>query len=50
MLSNTNLWEVLGAAVITLNGKPTKGSDFGKKVEFAMGLVSYKRAMTQGSR
>ncbi|EMD89929.1 hypothetical protein COCC4DRAFT_125537 [Bipolaris maydis ATCC 48331] len=29
---------LLGVAVITLNGKPTKGSDFGKKVEFAMGL------------
>jgi hypothetical protein len=32
---------VLGVAVITLNGKPTRGSDFGKKVEFAMDLVSY---------
>ncbi|EOA81333.1 hypothetical protein ACJQWK_10557 [Exserohilum turcicum] len=29
---------LLGAAVITLNGKPTKGSDLGKKVEFAMNL------------
>ncbi|KNG44233.1 hypothetical protein TW65_08907 [Stemphylium lycopersici] len=30
--------EVLGVAAITLNGKPTKGSDFGKKVESAMDL------------
>ncbi|RYN31276.1 hypothetical protein AA0112_g6602 [Alternaria arborescens] len=29
---------LLGVAVIVLNGKPTKGSDFGKKVEFAMDL------------
>jgi hypothetical protein len=31
---------VLGVAVVTLNGKPTKDSDFGKKVEFVMDLVS----------
>ncbi|KAG9378667.1 hypothetical protein A1F94_010436 [Pyrenophora tritici-repentis] len=31
---------LLGVAVITLNGKPTRGSAFGKKVEFAMNLVS----------
>ncbi|KAG9187643.1 hypothetical protein G6011_05514 [Alternaria panax] len=29
---------LLGVAAIALNGKPTKGSDFGKKVEFAMDL------------
>ncbi|RMZ72282.1 ATP binding [Pyrenophora seminiperda CCB06] len=29
---------LLGVAAITLNGKPTKGSEFGKKVEFAMTL------------
>ncbi|KAI0615007.1 hypothetical protein Ptr902_09692 [Pyrenophora tritici-repentis] len=29
---------LLGVAVITLNGKPTRGSAFGKKVEFAMNL------------
>jgi hypothetical protein len=33
-----NQHSVLGVAVIALNGKPTKGSDFGKKVEFAMDL------------
>jgi hypothetical protein len=32
---------VLGAAVLTLNGKPTKDSSFGKDVEFAMDLVSF---------
>lgn len=31
---------VLGVAVVTLNGKPTKDNQFGKKVETAIQLVS----------
>lgn len=31
---------VLGVAVVTLNGKPTKDSEFGKKVEAVMDLVN----------
>jgi hypothetical protein len=38
---------VLGAAVVTLNGKPTKGSDFGKKVETGMGLVGHTVHLTK---
>lgn len=44
-LNTADPYEVLGVAVISLNEKPTKGSDFGKKVEFAMDLVSYEHAV-----
>lgn len=37
----TDEFPVLGIAALTLNGKPTKDSSFGKDVEFAMDLVGF---------
>ena len=37
---STDELQVLAAAAALLNGKPTKDNDFGRKVEFAMQLVS----------